>query len=201
MFLCWVSLCCMVSYCAECHNGKESTINRALGGSTYPGWKLVHSPLCKKKLVVIKHSNLYLGLVLPSGGWQCLISQYDWSHSAESQNDIHSAKCRYFKCGYTECCYVECHKTERHCDEFRYADRCWAQRRKMLQVIKLCTVAPRVVAPKRERHAPDRSLPSIDLPQLSRQSFLAQRILRKRKAHRENLSLLPFPHSIPFLSL
>jgi hypothetical protein len=26
-------------------------------------------------LVVMKHSNLYLGLVLPSGGWQSLISQ------------------------------------------------------------------------------------------------------------------------------
>ncbi len=30
--------------------------------------KLVHSFLCKFFLVVMKHSNLYLGLVLPSGG-------------------------------------------------------------------------------------------------------------------------------------
>ncbi len=29
-------------------NGKASTINRALGGSTYPSYKLVHSSLCKK---------------------------------------------------------------------------------------------------------------------------------------------------------
>ena len=28
-------------------NGKVSTINRALGGSTYPGEKLVCSSLCK----------------------------------------------------------------------------------------------------------------------------------------------------------
>jgi hypothetical protein len=54
-------------------NGKESTVNRALGGGTYPGLKLVHSFLCKKFLVVMKHSNLYLGLVLPSGGGQSLI--------------------------------------------------------------------------------------------------------------------------------
>ncbi len=27
----------------------------------------------QKKLVVMKHSSLYLGLVLPSGGWQSLI--------------------------------------------------------------------------------------------------------------------------------
>ena len=31
---------------------KESTINRALGGSTYPGLKLVRSSLCKKKLLL-----------------------------------------------------------------------------------------------------------------------------------------------------
>ncbi len=47
-------------------NGRESTVNRALGGSTYPGKKLVHSSLCKKNLVVMKHCNLYLGLVMPS---------------------------------------------------------------------------------------------------------------------------------------
>jgi len=28
-------------------NGKESPVNRALGGSTYPGSKLVRSSLCK----------------------------------------------------------------------------------------------------------------------------------------------------------
>jgi hypothetical protein len=33
----------------------------------------VRSSLCKNFLVVMKHSNLYLGLVLPSGGWQSLI--------------------------------------------------------------------------------------------------------------------------------
>jgi hypothetical protein len=59
--------------CAPCasgamSNGKESTVNKALGGSPYPGKKLVRSSLCKFFLVVMKHSNLYLGLVLPSGG-------------------------------------------------------------------------------------------------------------------------------------
>ncbi len=49
-------------------NGKESTVNRTLGGSDYPGKMLVLSSLCKFFLVVMKHSNLYLGLVLPSGG-------------------------------------------------------------------------------------------------------------------------------------
>jgi hypothetical protein len=49
-------------------NGKESTVNRALGGSAYPGKKLVCSSLYKNFLVVMKHSNLYLGLVLPTGG-------------------------------------------------------------------------------------------------------------------------------------
>jgi hypothetical protein len=54
-------------------NGKESTVNKALGGSTYPGLKLVRSSLCKFFLVVMKHSTLFLGLVLPSGGLQSLI--------------------------------------------------------------------------------------------------------------------------------
>jgi len=49
-------------------NGKESTVNRALGGSTYPGQKLVHSSLCNFLKIVMKHSNLYLGLLLPCGG-------------------------------------------------------------------------------------------------------------------------------------
>ncbi len=59
--------------CWHSNNGKESTVNRALGDSTYPGEKLVHFSLCKIFLVVMKHSNLYLGLVLPSAGWQSLI--------------------------------------------------------------------------------------------------------------------------------
>jgi hypothetical protein len=62
------SLLVKPSVTATHDNGKESTVNRALGGSTYPGKKLVRSSHCKKFLVVMKHSNLYLGLVLPSGG-------------------------------------------------------------------------------------------------------------------------------------
>ncbi len=43
-------------------NGRESAINRALDGSTYPGWKLVPSSLCQKKFAVKKRNNLYLVL-------------------------------------------------------------------------------------------------------------------------------------------
>ncbi len=34
----------------------------------------MRSSLCKNFLVVLKHSNIYLGLVQPSGGWQSLIA-------------------------------------------------------------------------------------------------------------------------------
>ncbi len=54
-------------------NGKEATENRALDGSTYPGWKPVHSVFGKINYGSLKHNSLYLGLVLPSGGWQSLI--------------------------------------------------------------------------------------------------------------------------------
>jgi hypothetical protein len=50
------------------NNGKESTVNRALGGSTYRQLKASAFFSLQKILVVIKHSNLYLGLVSPSGG-------------------------------------------------------------------------------------------------------------------------------------
>jgi hypothetical protein len=58
-------------YC-ECvmiiiYNGRVSTINRALDGSTHPGQKLVPSAL-RKKIVVNKHNNLYFGLIMPSSG-------------------------------------------------------------------------------------------------------------------------------------
>ena len=62
-------------------NGKEATINRALDGSTYPSWKLVHSVFGKLNYGGLKHNSLYLGLVLPSGGWQSLIGhrqERDW---------------------------------------------------------------------------------------------------------------------------
>ncbi len=49
-------------------NGKESTVNRALDGSTYPGLKLVHYVFGKINYGGLKHNSLYLGLVLPSGG-------------------------------------------------------------------------------------------------------------------------------------
>jgi len=49
-------------------NGRESTVNRALDGSIYPGQKLAPS---SKKMILLgvkKHNNLYLKLVTPSGG-------------------------------------------------------------------------------------------------------------------------------------
>ncbi len=50
-------------------NGKESTVNRALGGRTYPKSQLKASVLSLQIfLFVMKQSNLYLVLVLPSGG-------------------------------------------------------------------------------------------------------------------------------------
>ncbi len=49
-------------------NGKEATIIRALDGSTYPSYKLVHSVFGKINYGGLKHNSLYLGLVLPSGG-------------------------------------------------------------------------------------------------------------------------------------
>jgi hypothetical protein len=54
-------------------NGKEATVNRALDGSTYPSLNLVHSVFGKINYGGLKHNSLYLGLVLPSGGWQSLI--------------------------------------------------------------------------------------------------------------------------------
>jgi len=54
-------------------NGKEATVDRALDGSTYPGYKLLHSVFGKINYGGLKHDSLYLGLVLPSGGWQSLI--------------------------------------------------------------------------------------------------------------------------------
>jgi hypothetical protein len=50
------------------HNGKEVTINRAQDGSTYPGYKLVHSEFGKINYGGLKHTSLYLRLILPSGG-------------------------------------------------------------------------------------------------------------------------------------
>ncbi len=47
-------------------NGRESTVNRALDGSIYPGYKLAPSSQKIVLLGVRKHNNLYLRLVLPS---------------------------------------------------------------------------------------------------------------------------------------
>ena len=57
-------------------NGKEATVNRALDGSMYPIQKLVHSVFDKINYGGLKPNSLYLGLVLPSGGWQSLIGFY-----------------------------------------------------------------------------------------------------------------------------
>jgi hypothetical protein len=56
-------------------NVKEATVNRALDGSTYPSQKLVHSVFGRINYGGLNHNSLYLGLVLPSGGWQSLIVQ------------------------------------------------------------------------------------------------------------------------------
>jgi hypothetical protein len=53
-------------FLVKTQNGRESSINRALDGSTYPSSKLMLSSLCKKKLVVKKCNNLYLGLLMPT---------------------------------------------------------------------------------------------------------------------------------------
>jgi hypothetical protein len=47
-------------------NGKETTVNRALDAR-------VHSVFGKINHGGLKHNSLYMGLVLPSGGWQSLI--------------------------------------------------------------------------------------------------------------------------------
>jgi hypothetical protein len=49
------------------YNRRYSAVNRMLDGDTYPGKKQVPSSLCKK-IIVKKHSNLHLGLVMPSSG-------------------------------------------------------------------------------------------------------------------------------------
>ncbi len=69
------TLCFRISYHSPSFtaNGKEATVNRALDGSTYPSLKVVHSVFGKINYGGLKHNSLYLGLVLPSGGWQCLI--------------------------------------------------------------------------------------------------------------------------------
>ncbi len=54
-------------------NGKQSTVNRALDGSTYPSKKLVRSALGKINYGCLKCNCLYLGLVPLTGKWQSLI--------------------------------------------------------------------------------------------------------------------------------
>jgi hypothetical protein len=44
----------------ELSNGKQSTVNKSLDGSTYPGYRLAHSALGKKKLL-LKMQQLILG--------------------------------------------------------------------------------------------------------------------------------------------
>ncbi len=39
-------------------------------------------------LVVMKHCNLYLGLVLPSGGWQSLIDNWQSQQVTETKKQI-----------------------------------------------------------------------------------------------------------------
>jgi hypothetical protein len=48
-----------------------------LDGNTYPSEKLVHSVFGKINYRGLKHNSLYFGLVLPSGGWQSLITVVD----------------------------------------------------------------------------------------------------------------------------
>ncbi len=50
------------------YNGRESTVNRALDGTIYSGYKL--APFSQKIILLgaKKHNNLYLRLVTPSSG-------------------------------------------------------------------------------------------------------------------------------------
>ncbi len=43
------------------YNGKEATVNKALDGSMYPGYKLVHFVFGKNKLWWFKTQQLILG--------------------------------------------------------------------------------------------------------------------------------------------
>ncbi len=56
-----------------CVNRKDATVNKALNGSMHPVQKLVHSVFGNINYGGLKHNSLYLGLVLPSGGWHSLI--------------------------------------------------------------------------------------------------------------------------------
>ncbi len=49
-------------------NGRESTVNRALDGSTNPSLKLVLSSICEQNVIVKKCNGLYSGLVTPFSG-------------------------------------------------------------------------------------------------------------------------------------
>jgi hypothetical protein len=40
------------------HNGKQSTVNKSLDGSMYPGKKLPHSAL-GKKIIIVKNATAY----------------------------------------------------------------------------------------------------------------------------------------------
>jgi hypothetical protein len=39
-------------------NGKQSTVNKSLDGSMYPGYKLAHSAL-GKKIIIVKNATAY----------------------------------------------------------------------------------------------------------------------------------------------
>jgi hypothetical protein len=56
-----VKIHCHHKYCAMSHNRRESALNRVLDGSTYPGFKLVPSSLCKKTYTC-QESQLILGI-------------------------------------------------------------------------------------------------------------------------------------------
>jgi len=58
-------------------NGKESTVNRALGWQHLSRLKASAFFSLQFILAVMKHSNLYLGLALPSGGCQSLIRRHN----------------------------------------------------------------------------------------------------------------------------
>ncbi len=70
-------------------NGKEATVNRALDGSTYPSLKLLHSVFGKINYGGLKHNSLYLGLGLPSSGWQSLIETHVLSTTADLSHSIY----------------------------------------------------------------------------------------------------------------
>ncbi len=67
-----------------------------LDGSTYPSLKLVHYVFGKINYGGLKCNSLYLGLVLPSSGWQSLIMIENVTPQFEAYIMMVIYDCKYF---------------------------------------------------------------------------------------------------------